>query len=239
MGWGAGGCRGRTAGLGGLWAAPPGAVPGGGLRGPAPGGVGGCRCLLLQGGAEELAEGAGQEREEGRLPGFVLPGDTRSSQGAGPGFPPAPPHFCHYLRSDFTLHLLRCLLDQLCFPPCKGDTGFPGTDEQDSFRELRAETPRVLAFGSSQLAPASTRGDYGFRGAPLGHYCQGEWSFLFADKCVGMVFLHNAHLVCSCCFPWQAVRTSPLGSCGIKSGFFVDRCSARSLTIGAFQLCPV
>ena len=105
VGWGAGGCRGRTAGLGGLWAAPPGAVPGGGLRGPAPGGVGGCRCLLLQGGAEELAEGAGQEREEGRLPGFVLPGDTRSSRGAGPGFPPAPPHFCHYLRSDFTLHL--------------------------------------------------------------------------------------------------------------------------------------
>lgn len=35
---------------------------------------------------EELAEGAGQEREEGQLPGFVLPGDTRGSQGARTGF---------------------------------------------------------------------------------------------------------------------------------------------------------
>ena len=161
VGWGAGGCRGRTAGLGGLWAAPPGAVPGGGLRGPAPGGVGGCRCLLLQGGAEELAEGAGQEREEGRLPGFVLPGDPRSSQGAGPGragLPPCSPPFW----SPFALGLhvaLRCILDQLCFPPCKGNTGLPGTDEQESSLELRAETPRVLACGFSQLAPASTRGE--------------------------------------------------------------------------------
>ena len=39
---------------------------------------------------------------------------------------------------------------------------------------------------------------------PSGHYSQGEYSFLFLDKYVGVIFLRDARLICSCCSPWQA-----------------------------------